>query len=173
MMGNARAGLYAIICSLGDGDNPYQLKKDLDDGLQPGEAVCNGPAERLAPWGELRSRASRMRGARASVTDDLVQDLRQIKALNFLVFHCGIGPLDSKGRGSMVEIDTEILCAGVRVRSGDIVFGDIDGIVVIPQEIEKEVLDQAVQKVTSENDSRRELLEGRFLHEVYEKFGVL
>ena len=114
-----------------------------------------------------------MRGARASVTDDLVKDLRQIKALNFPVFHCGIGPLDSKGRGSMVEIDTEILCAGVRVRSGDIVFGDIDGIVVIPQEIEKEVLDQAVQKVTSENDSRRELLEGRFLHEVYEKFGVL
>ncbi len=176
MMGRARTGLYAITYSHKEGDNPYELEMDLVDGLKPGDVAvlgCNGPTERLAPWGELLSTASRMRGAHGCVTDGLVRDLRQIRALSFPVFHGGIGPLDSKGRGRMVEIDTEILCAGVRVRSGDIVFGDIDGIVVIPQEIEKEVLDQAVQKVTSENDSRRELLEGRFLHEVYEKYGVL
>jgi len=89
------------------------------------------------------------------------------------VFHGGIGPLDSKGRGRMVEIDTPIVCAGVTVRSGDIVFGDIDGVVVIPREIEAEVLAQAIRKVTSENDTRRELLEGRLLHQVYEKYGVL
>lgn len=176
MMGRARTGLYAITYSYKDGDNPYELEMDLVDGLKPGDVAvlgCNGPTERLAPWGELLSTASTMRGAHGCVTDGLVRDLRQIKELRFPVFHGGIGPLDSKGRGRMVEIDTEILCAGVRVRSGDIVFGDIDGIVVIPQEIEAEVLDQAVRKVTSENDSRRELLEGRLLHEVYEKYGVL
>jgi len=73
----------------------------------------------------------------------------------------------------MVEIDTPIVCAGVTVRPGDIVFGDIDGVVVIPKEIETEVLAQAIRKVTSENDTRRELLEGRLLHQVYEKYGVL
>lgn len=176
MMGRARTGLYAVTYSRKDGDNPYELEMDLVDGLKPGDVAvlgCNGPTERLAPWGELLSTASRMRGAHGCVTDGLVRDLRQIRELRFPVFHGGIGPLDSKGRGRMVEIDTEILCAGVRVRSGDIVFGDIDGIVVIPQDIEAEVLAEAVRKVTSENDTRRELLEGRLLHEVYEKYGVL
>ena len=107
------------------------------------------------------------------MTDGLVRDLRHIKALKFPVFHGGIGPLDSKGRGKMVEIDRPVLCAGVIVRSGDIVFGDIDGVVVIPQEIEDQVLAAAVTKVTSENDTRRELQEGRTLHEVYAKYGVL
>jgi regulator of RNase E activity RraA len=176
MMGRARTGLYAVTYSHKDGDNPYELEMDLVDGLTPGDVAvlgCNGPTERLAPWGELLSTASRMRGAHGCVTDGLVRDLRRIKEMRFPVFHGGIAPLDSKGRGRMIEIDTEILCAGVRVRSGDIVFGDIDGVIVIPQEIEAEVLDQAVRKVTSENDSRRELLEGRLLHEVYEKYGVL
>ena len=176
MMGRARTGLYAITYSHIEGENPYALEMDLIDGLHPGEVVvlgCNGPTERLAPWGELLSTAAHMRRAHGCVTDGLVRDLRQIRALKFPVFHGGIGPLDSKGRGKMVEIDTPIVCAGVTVRSGDIVFGDIDGVVVIPREIETEVLAQAIRKVTSENDTRRELLEGRLLHQVYEKYGVL
>lgn len=176
MMGRARTGLYAITYSTIPGENPYALEMALVDGLKPGEVAvlgCNGPTERLAPWGELLSTASYMRGAHGCVTDGLVRDLRQIRALGFPVFHGGIGPLDSKGRGKMVEIDTPILCAGVMVRSGDIVFGDIDGVVVIPQEVEAAVLAEAERKVTTENDSRRELLEGRLLLEVYEKYGVL
>ena len=176
MMGRARTGLYAITYSQIAGENPYALEMELVDGLKPGEVAvlgCNGPTERLAPWGELLSTASHMRGAHGCVTDGLVRDLRQIRELGFPVFHGGIGPLDSKGRGKMVEIDTEIICAGVTVRTGDLVFGDIDGVVVIPREIETQALDEAVRKVTTENDTRRELLEGRLLLEVYEKYGVL
>lgn len=176
MMGRARTGLYAITYSTIEGENPYALEMELVDGLKPGEVAvlgCNGPTERLAPWGELLSTASQMRGALGCVTDGLVRDIRQIRQLGFPVFHGGIGPLDSKGRGKMVEIDTPILCAGVMVRSGDIVFGDIDGVLVIPQEIEASVLEQAVHKVTAETATRRELLEGRLLTEVYEKYGVL
>ena len=176
MMGRARTGLYATTYSLVADENPYQLEMDLVDSLKPGEVAvlgCNGPTERLAPWGELLSTASSKRGAHGCVTDGLVRDLKHIRALKFPVFHGGIGPLDSKGRGKMVEIDRPVLCAGVIVRSGDIVFGDIDGVVVIPQEIEDQVLAAAVTKVTSENDTRRELQEGRTLHEVYAKYGVL
>ena len=136
MMGRARTGLYAVTYSHTDGSNPYELEMQLVDGLNPGDIAvlgCNGPTERLAPWGELLSTASQIRGANGCVTDGLVRDLRQIKAMGFPVFHGGIGPLDSKGRGKMVEIDTPIVCGGVSVRSGDIVFGDIDGVIVIPK----------------------------------------
>lgn len=176
MMGRARTGLYALTYSLREGENPYDLEMTLVDGLQPGEIpvlACNGPTERVAPWGELLSTASSVRGAHGCVTDGLVRDLRHIKALQFPVFHGGIGPLDSKGRAKIVEIDTTVVCAGVTVRTGDIVFGDIDGVVVIPREIEAEVLATAMTKVTSENNTRSELQEGRKLREVYEKYGVL
>jgi regulator of RNase E activity RraA len=176
MMGRARTGLYMITYSHTEGENPYELEMKLIDDLKPGEIAvlgCNGPTERLAPWGELLSTASKMRGAHGCVTDGLVRDLRQIRAMEFPVFHGGIGPLDSKGRGRMVEMDTPIMCAGVSVRSGDIVFGDIDGVIVIPQEIETRVLDEAVAKVSSENMTRDELLQGSLLSEVYAKYGVL
>lgn len=176
LMGRARTGLYAAHFGDRGQENPYHLEMNLVDSLKRDDVAvlgCNGPTERLAPWGELLSTAATMRGARGCVTDGLVRDLRQIRELKFPVFHGGIGPLDSKGRGRMIEFDTEIVCAGVSVKTGDIVFGDIDGVVVIPQAIENEALRLAEEKVTSENNSRRELLEGRLLRQVYEKYGVL
>jgi regulator of RNase E activity RraA len=176
MMGRARTGLYAPIYGDRGSENPYELEMELVDSLGAGDVAvlaCNGPTERVAPWGELLSTAAKMRGANGCVTDGLVRDLKHIKALGFPVFHGGIGPLDSKGRGKMIEHDTEVICAGVSVRSGDIVFADLDGVVVIPQELEERVLDLAVHKATSENNSRNELLEGRLLRQVYEKYGVL
>jgi len=176
MMGRARTGLYASVYGRRDHDNPYELEMALVDSLTGGDIAvlaCNGPTERIAPWGELLSTAAKMRGANGCVTDGLVRDTRHIKSLGFPVFHGGIGPLDSIGRAKMIEHDTEIMCAGVKVHSGDIVFADIDGVVVIPQDIEQQVLDLALTKATSENNSRNELLEGKLLRQVYEKYGVL
>ncbi len=176
LMGRARTGLYAAIYGDRGDENPYDLEMSLVDSLKKDEVAvlaCNGPTERLAPWGELLSTAAKMRGANGCVTDGLVRDLKHIKNLGFPVFHGGIGPLDSKGRGKMIEHDTEIVCAGVKVRSGDIVFADIDGVVIIPRDIENQVLDLAMTKATSENNSRNELLEGKLLRQVYEKYGVL
>lgn len=176
MMGRARTGLYALTYSVKAAENPYELEIDLVDSLQKGEVAvlaCNGPTERIAPWGELLSTAAHFRGAQGCVTDGLVRDTRHIRDLKFPVFHGGIGPLDSKGRAKIVEIDTPIVCAGVAIRSGDIVFGDIDGVVVIPQEIEAEVLATAMDKVNSENATRDELRMGLALRQVYDKYGVL
>ncbi len=77
--------------------------------------------------------------------------------MKFPVFHGGIAPLDSKGRGKVVEIDVPIECAGVRIESGDLVFGDVDGVVVVPRKIEEAVLARALDKVSSENVTRDEL----------------
>jgi 4-hydroxy-4-methyl-2-oxoglutarate aldolase len=72
-----------------------------------------------------------------------------------------------------VERDGLIECGGVRMRSGDILFGDIDGVVVIPQGIASECLARAEEKVTKENVTRQELEQGLLLGEVYAKYGVL
>jgi 4-hydroxy-4-methyl-2-oxoglutarate aldolase len=176
MMGRVRTGLYMVTYGHAAGENPYELEMKLVDGLKPGDVAvlaCNGPTDRIAPWGELLSTAARARGAHGCVTDGLVRDLRHIRAMGFPVFHGGIGPLDSKGRARMAEIDTEVVCAGVRMKSGDLIFGDIDGVVVIPRAIEAETLARAVEKVTSETATRKELQAGALLAEVYAKYGVL
>ena len=89
------------------------------------------------------------------------------------MYHGGIGPLDTKGRARMMEMDTPVVCGGVTVRTGDLVFGDVDGVVVIPREVAAEAIAQAQAKVASENHTRAELAQGRLLREVYAKYGVL
>ena len=107
------------------------------------------------------------------VTDGLVRDVRYIRELKFPVFHGGIGPLDSRGRCKMVEMDRPIECGGVAVRTGDIAFGDVDGVVFVPQAIADEVFTRAIDKMQAENHTRDELRAGKLLAEVYEKYGVL
>jgi 4-hydroxy-4-methyl-2-oxoglutarate aldolase len=176
LVGRARTGLYVPNYALREGENPYEIEIALVDDLKPGEVVvlaCNGPTERIAPWGELLSTASIARGAVGCVTDGLVRDVRQIRAMGFAVFHGGIGPLDTKGRARMVERNVAVECGGVAVRPGDIVFGDADGVVVIPREREQEVIELAVKKVAGENHTRDALRKGELLGEVFRRFGIL
>jgi 4-hydroxy-4-methyl-2-oxoglutarate aldolase len=89
------------------------------------------------------------------------------------VFCGGIGPLDTKGRARMVERDVPVQCAGVTVRPGDLVFGDVDGLVVIPREVEQEVVARALDKVSGENQSRDALRRGEKLADVFRRLGIL
>jgi regulator of RNase E activity RraA len=159
-----------------DGENPYEVEIALVDDLKPGEVVvlaCNGPTDRIAPWGELLSTAATARGAAGCVIDGLVRDVRQIREMRFPVFHGGIGPLDTKGRARMMQRDVPVECAGVAVSSGDLVFGDVDGVVVIPQAREHEVIERALAKVQGENDTRDALLRGESLASVFQRMGIL
>jgi regulator of RNase E activity RraA len=175
-VGRARTGLYSNAYSVLDGENPYELEIALVDDLKPGDVAvfaCGGPTDRMAPWGELLSTAAMARGAAGCVTDGLVRDVRHIRAMKFPVFHGGIGPLDSRGRCRMIEMDRPVDCGGVRVRSGDTVFGDVDGLVVVPQEIADAVFDRAMEKVLRENRTRDDLRAGQLLADVFRKYGVL
>jgi regulator of RNase E activity RraA len=159
-----------------EGENPYEVEIALVDDLKPGDVAvlaCGGPTDRIAPWGELLSTASRARGAAGCVTDGLVRDVRQIREMGFPVFHGGIGPLDTKGRARMMERDIPVECGGVHVRSGDMVFGDVDGVVIIPQERAAEVIARAQEKVRGEDSTRAELEQGRLLAEVFAKYRIL
>ena len=93
--------------------------------------------------------------------------------MGYPVFAAGMRPVDSKGRSIVYEYDTPIECGGVPVRNGDIIFGDIDGIIVIPQDVAEQVVAEALHKVHQESASRAELERGGYLRTVYDKYGVL
>ena len=176
MVGRARTGLYMPAYALREGENPYEIEIALVDDLQPQEVVvlaCNGPSERIAPWGELLTTAAQVRGAAGCVTDGLVRDVRQIRAMHFPVFHGGIGPLDTKGRARMVDRDVRVECGGVSIDPGDLVFGDVDGVVVIPRSHEHAVMDLALEKVRGEDNTRDALLQGESLANVFKRLGIL
>ena len=175
LVGYARTGLYHDVYEVKDGENPYELEIALVDDLKPGEVpvLGCGATGRIAPWGELLSTASVARGATGCVTDGLVRDIRIIRSMKFPVFHGGIGPLDTRGRGKLIEMDGPIECGGVRVRTGDLMFGDADGMIVIPREVQDETIDKALEKVSAENVTREELAKGAKLKDIYDKYGVL
>jgi 4-hydroxy-4-methyl-2-oxoglutarate aldolase len=174
VVGRARTLLwmatYEVVAS-----NPYVNEIRAIDSLRPGDVAVHSTdhSGTIAPWGELLSTAATMRGAAGTIVDGFVRDVRQIIAMPFPTFARGIMPLDSWGRGYVADVDVKVACGGVLVAPGDLVFGDYDGIVVIPSAVEDEVLARAAEKVTGENRSREELLQGRLLSEVYERYGVL
>jgi 4-hydroxy-4-methyl-2-oxoglutarate aldolase len=175
LAGRARTALYRDVYHVPRGHNPYALEIALIDDLQPGDVPvlgCGG-SDRIAPWGELLTTASSARGATGCVTDGLVRDIKRIRELHFPVFHGGIGPLDSKGRGEVAAIDVPIECAGVTVNPGDLVFGDADGVLVVPQPVVKQALTQALEKIEGEDRTRAELERGARLADVFAKYGIL
>jgi 4-hydroxy-4-methyl-2-oxoglutarate aldolase len=175
MVGLARTGLYREVYEVRPDENPYELEIALIDDLRPNDVAvfgCSG-SKRIAPWGELLSTAARARGAAGCVTDGFVRDIRAIRRMGFPVYHGGIAPLDSRGRGKVADIDVPIACAGVRIAPGDLVVGDADGVIVIPQVVEAEALDLAFSKVQGENRTREELERGASLADVFARHRIL
>jgi len=155
--------------------NTYAKEIEAVDSLLSGEVavVSTAGSKRNAPWGELLSTAARARGARGAVIDGLVRDVKKIEELGFPVFAAGIEPVDSRGRGVVIDYNVPVDCGGVLVSPGDLVFADYDGVVVIPAEVLPDAIRLATEKVTRENHTREELLRGAYLRDVYEKYGVL
>jgi 4-hydroxy-4-methyl-2-oxoglutarate aldolase len=175
LCGRARTAMYMETSYVADDENPYELEMALIDDLKPGDVAifaCGG-SSRIAPWGGLLSTATHARGAAGCITDGFVRDVLQIRELKLPVFSGGIAPLDSKGRGVVREIDVPVTCGGVLVAPGDLVFGDADGIVVVPQAVEAEVLRLAFEKINGEHNTMRELRAGALLRDVYAKYGIL
>jgi len=127
----------------------------------------------LTPKKSKRSTAAKARGAKGAVVDGLVRDVLKIEELGFPLFAVGIKPVDSRGRGMVVDYNIPVQCGGITVTPGDLVFADYDGVVVIPSEVVEDVIRLASEKASRETSSREELKKGRFLRDVYNKYGVL
>ena len=114
----------------------------------------------LAIWGELMSTASMVREVEATVIDGGTRDVLRIRKLGYQVYSrtivCG-GP---RGRLEIVENDIPISCGGIAVRPGDIIFGDFDGVVVIPKEMAGEILEKSKSYAQIEEKVAKDLQAG-------------
>jgi 4-hydroxy-4-methyl-2-oxoglutarate aldolase len=175
MCGRARTAAFIESHDVPLGANPYELEIALVDSLKADDIPVFACANSLqvAPWGELLTTAARARGSVGAVMDGCVRDVKAIRAMGYPVFHGGIGPLDTKGRARVVAIDVPVLCAGVAVASGDLVFGDADGVVIIPQAAEAQVLRLAFEKVKGEKTTLIDLQRGDKLADVFARYGIL
>jgi 4-hydroxy-4-methyl-2-oxoglutarate aldolase len=156
-------------------ENPYGIELEAIDSLGPGDVVVHSTdySGTNAPWGELMSTVAKRNGAVGCVCDGQIRDCNRIIEMGFPVYYAGVRPLDSLGRGILMAYDVPIRCGEVLVKPGNLIFADFDGIVVVPNEVEDEVLMKAQEKAYKENLSRKELLEGKSLREVFLKYGVL
>jgi len=175
LCGRARTGLYMPVYHDDEALDVYEHEIALVDDLRPGDVAvfsCAGNS-RIAPWGELLSTAARARRAHGCVTDGLVRDVRMIRDMGFPVFAGGIGPLDTKSRAKMMMADVPSEIGDAKISPGDIIFGDVDGVIAIPAGVASEVLALATEKVMEENNVRDELAAGAKLKDVFDKYGIL
>ena len=158
-----------------DEDDPYGLELEAMDSLKPGDVVIHAidPSADCTPWGELMTTVAMRNGAVGCICDSNVRDCVKIIKMGFPVYHVGIRPLDSKGRGIVQAFDVEVECGDVLVRPGELVFADFDGIVVVPKEVEQEAIDLALEKVVQENHARRDLSQGKTMRATYDAYKVL
>ena len=156
-------------------DDPYGLEIDFMDALKPGDVAVHStdPGGTNAPWGELMSTIARRNGAVGCVCDSQIRDCVRIVEMGFPVFYTGIRPLDSMGRARVMAYDVPVRCGDVLVYPGDLIVADFDGVVCVPRAVEAEVLQRALDKVGKENASRQDLLAGKTLREVWDKYKVL
>lgn len=156
-------------------EEPYKLELEALDQTKEGEVlvVHTNYSTRTGFWGELLSTLAARKGANGAVMDAYTRDAEKIIEMGFPVFTTGFKPVDSKGRSEVVDYRCPIQCGGVNINPGDIIFGDIDGIVAIPPDVAIEVINKAYEKVGGENKVRDAILSGMGAAEVYEKYGIL
>jgi regulator of RNase E activity RraA len=105
--------------------------------------------------------------------DGMTRDAAKILAMDFPVFASGFCPLDSKGRLECIEHGRPITIGECAIRPGDWLFGDIDGVVIVPAEKAETAFGRALEKVAGENRVRDELAKGRSAREVFAEYGIL
>jgi 4-hydroxy-4-methyl-2-oxoglutarate aldolase len=156
-------------------DRPYEKELLAVDSCQLDDvliAAAQG-STRSGIWGELLSTAAMNRGCAGAIIDGAIRDVRQMRAIEFPVFARATSVYDSKHRQRVVELDVPIEIDSVRFFPGDLVFADIDGVVVVPQQIEAELIHAAWQKVNAENFVRDAIKLGMKATDAYNKYGVL
>jgi 4-hydroxy-4-methyl-2-oxoglutarate aldolase len=134
---------------------------------KPGQVlVVDGGGSRLyGPFGDILASACKLKGITGLVIDSTIRDVAEIRAMNFPVFCLGANPSATQ-KTDPGEIDVPVVCAGVRVAPGDYIVGDADGVVVIQQDIAREVARSALAIVNREEEIRAELREGKTTCEI-------
>lgn len=172
LVGRAMPVLIADV--FGPQREPFGRLTEALDQLEPGEIylACSGKID-CSAWGEILTVTAKARGANGAVIDGFHRDTKKILDENWPVFSRGNYAQDAGVRSSVLDYRTNVVIGGVQIRPGDLMVGDIDGIVVIPADVEQEVVEMALDKVRMENIVRKAIEEGMTSTEAFARFGVL
>lgn len=159
--------------SLSDSEPWGKMLEALDNLDRNDIYVCSGSIAPYALFGELMSTAALKRGATGAVCNGFVRDTHQILALEFPVYCRGSYALDQRGRGTVRDYRVPLFLGEVRINSGDLVIGDVDGAIVLPREREVEITTKSLTKARTESVVRAELVKGMSASEAFARYGVL
>jgi 4-hydroxy-4-methyl-2-oxoglutarate aldolase len=149
-----------------------QLTRSLDQ-IEAGEVYITTEALDCASWGEIMTAAAKARGGLGAVLNGFHRDTPQVLEQNWPVFSRGRYAQDAGVRSAVVDYRCPIYIGKVRVDPGDLVFGDLDGVLIVPQSVETEVIERALEKARSEKRVRAEIEAGATSAGVFEKYGIL
>jgi regulator of RNase E activity RraA len=173
LIGRAKTTLWADMFH--QDPRPYELELEAVDSCRQDDVLIAAAAGsmRSGIWGELLSTAAANRGCVGAVVDGAVRDVLKMKKMGFPVFARGVCVYDSRDRQRVIDLDVTVMIDGVRFSPGDLVVADTDGMAVIPQSVEKEVVRAAWEKVHTENEMREAIRQGMRATEAFERYGVL
>src|SRR5246500_5214512 len=155
-------------------EKPFGLMLEALDDLRTNEVYVNtGSSPRNALWGELMSTRARKLGSRGAVLNGYVRDTKAILSMGFPTFGFGSYGQDAAPRYKVVDFRIPVEIGSVRVRPGDILFGDVDGVLVVPAEAETEIFTLALEKARGEKLVRKAIEEGSTAVEAFEKYGIM
>ena len=165
--------------TVSEGQNPimrqsFGLMLEALDDLKKNEVyICTGSSPTYALVGELMCTRMQILGAAGAVVNGFHRDTRGIEELGFPCFSYGRYAQDQAPRGKVIDFRVPIEIEGVRIRPGDIIFGDMDGVVVIPREIEEEVIRRSYEKATGEKTVGEAIKKGMPAKEAFETYGIM
>jgi 4-hydroxy-4-methyl-2-oxoglutarate aldolase len=168
-----RAMPVLIVNVFGPQKLPFGRLTEALDQIGPGEVyICTGTL-RCASWGEILTVTAKKRGGCGAIIDGFHRDTLGILSRNWPVFSRGRFGQDAAVRSAVVDFRCPIEIDEVRIEPGDLVFGDRDGVLVIPKSVEHEVLTRALEKARSEQVVLREIENGLSSTEAFRKYKVL
>ncbi len=153
---------------------PFGLMFEALDSLKPGEVyICSGASPRYALWGGLMSTRAMKCGAVGAVVDGFSRDTPEILRLGFPVFSMGTYAQDQGPRGKVIDYRVPVEFGGIRIEPGDIVYGDLDGTLVVPKAAVEEAFSLAIEKARGEKCVLKALQDGMTTVEAFAKFGIM
>lgn len=169
-----KAMTVLMIDVFGPQKKPFGYLTEALDQLKENEIyLATGGSKRCAYWGELLTATARTRKAAGAVVNGWHRDTPQVLEQNWSVFSCGCYAQDSSVRTQVVDFRCDIEIGQVTIHDGDLVFGDVDGVLIIPKEIAEEVLEKSLEKAAGEKVVRKAIEGGMSATDAFAKYGIL
>jgi 4-hydroxy-4-methyl-2-oxoglutarate aldolase len=155
-------------------DFPFGRLTEALDSILPGEIyIATGGSMNCAAWGEIMTAAARVRQGAGAIIDGYHRDTPRVLEQRWPVFSRGRFAQDAGVRSRVMDFRCPIEIAGVKIATGDLIFADLDGIVVIPRKVEDDVIELALKKAAGENVVRRAIESGMSTTEAFRTYGIL